>query len=187
MDGRNSSADPDGVIRFDALEAVPWVNGGGSTRVIAEDAAANDGEWTYRVSVADLTGAQPFSPFPGVHRHLTFLGPGTLEISVNDVVTTLQPCEEITFEGEDAVRSEPSAHAARDLNVMSRRGRADVLCTQVSGRTVVTPASTARAELWIALEPGEVERTALAMLDASWLVTGRPSAVRGRALLVEIG
>jgi len=172
------------IVRFDACEAVPWANGKGTTRVLAVDGA--DPEWCYRVSVADLGGAQAFSAFPGIHRHLTFLGPGTLEMRIDGATTTLRPFESVEFAGEDAVHSTASSPGARDLNVMSRRGRRPVR-ERVLDAGAVHPAGDAAEALWIALEPGTIAGAEVRMLDVAHLPVGAPVVASGRGLLVEIG
>lgn len=175
------------VVRYASCPPTPWANGNGSTRVLIDDAPEAGGEWTYRVSVADLSGAQPFSRFPGIHRHLTFLGPGALSLTVNGAASSLLPLDDVEFEGEDAVRSEPSAAAARDLNVMSRRGGRTVRAVQVRAAGVLPRSETGPA-LWIALEEeASVDGTPLEMLDVARLPAGRPTRAHGRGLLVEIG
>ncbi len=113
-------------------------NGGGSTRVLVDD--ADEGrEWTYRVSVADLSVHQPFSRFEGVDRHLTFLGPGSLRMTVNGVERTLDRWQEIRFLGEDAVASEPSEPTASDLNMMARRIARTLTVTPTAGVSIISP------------------------------------------------
>jgi environmental stress-induced protein Ves len=56
---------------------VPWKNGRGSTLELASDASAPSGDWTWRLSLADVPERAPFSLFPGVDRLLACLeGPG---------------------------------------------------------------------------------------------------------------
>lgn len=173
------------VIRFDECPAVPWANGKGTTRVLVNDASP-DGSWTYRVSVADLTGAQTFSTFPGIHRHLTFLGPGELALQIEGVATTLGPWESIAFEGEDAVSSAASAPGARDLNVMSRRGRRTVVERALTAGDVRVSREVERV-LWIALEPGTVAGIEVGPLDVADLPLGSTVTATGGGLLVELG
>ena len=173
------------VIRFDDCTAVPWANGKGTTRVLVRDAAP-DGEWTYRVSVADLTGTQEFSAFPGVHRHLTFLGPGVLLLKIDGVTTPLSPLESTAFEGEDAVSSATSAADARDLNVMSRRGRRTVREFSLAPGEVRASDDVERA-LWIALEPGTIDSVEVGHLDVADLPPGSLVTATARGLLVEVG
>lgn len=173
------------VVRFAASESVVWANGRGSTRVLVDDGRERGGSWTYRVSVAELAGAQSFSHFPGVDRHLTFLGPGALSISVNDAATTLVPFGEIRFGGEDAVRTKPSTSPSHDLNVMARRGVCSADVVQTHGVASLT--STASTALWISLqEGGQVENLWLERLDVARLPLGTPTQVSGAGVLIEL-
>lgn len=173
------------VVRFAASTSVPWSNGGGSTRVLVDDGDERGGLWSFRISVAELTGAQPFSSFPGVDRHLTFLGPGTLFIRVNGAPSTLRPREDIRFDGADAVDSEPSISPARDLNVMVRRDVCTARVVQTDGVSTVTPSGS--TALWISLqEGGRVRQLRLGELDVARLPLGTPVEVSGRGVLVDI-
>lgn len=174
------------IVRFADSVALPWANGKGSTRVLLDD-DTGDG-WTYRVSVADLSGRQTFSSFPGVRRHLVSLGPGSLLLNINGVERTLQPLESVEFEGEDAVVSEPSERAARDLNIMVRRdaGTARILDITTLELTV-QPESAGRVAFVIALEPGcLVSGCHLQPLDVAILPPGQTTRADGRAVLVQI-
>ncbi|MBN9183300.1 MAG: HutD family protein, partial [Microbacterium sp.] len=174
------------VIRFASRESRPWANGGGSTRVLIDD-ATTDGAWTYRISVAELVGMQPFSRFPGVDRHLTFLGPGTLALSIDGVRSALAPFDEVVFRGEDEVVSTPSDPSARDLNVMVRRDQRGLRAARLSGARTLTPSPDAVATVWISLAAGGVVGgRALQELDVALLPGGRPSPVSGRGLLAEV-
>ena len=111
------------VIRFGALAASPWKNGGGSTVEIAvhpEGAGIDDFEW--RVSVADVRSDGPFSRFEGVDRILTLLSGGPLWLDFPDHAVRLEACTPpFAFAGETAVTGRLGAGPARDLNVMTRR------------------------------------------------------------------
>lgn len=99
---------------------VAWKNGLGSTLELATDAP----DWTWRLSIADVPAAAPFSNFPGVDRFLACLeGPG-LKISRHGQ-TVLVPSEgeAIAFAGEEAVSGEPLGPGVRDINLMVRRDR----------------------------------------------------------------
>lgn len=173
-------------MRFASRPPKAWANGGGSTRVLVDDADALVGEWTYRVSVADLSGHQPFSRFEGVDRHLTFLGPGSLRMTVNGVERMLDRWQDICFLGEDAVTSEPSESSARDLNVMVRRGARTLRATPTVGVTTISP-SAAVSVMWISLEPGGfVDKQSVAELDLAMLSPTETVKVEGRGLHCEI-
>lgn len=173
-------------IRFAGIAPLPWANGGGSTRVLLDDGTPGV-DWSYRISVADLSGAQPFSRFPGIDRHLTFLGPGELSMHVDGDAVALGRHDEIRFPGEADVSSAPSAPSARDLNVMVRRAlcRAAVVRTEAS--TILRPDPYARASLWISLRPGgRLSDLDLAELDVAVLPPGGPVRAEGLGLFVEI-
>ncbi|URX63392.1 HutD family protein [Luteibacter anthropi] len=115
------------IIRFDELKAVPWKNGLGITReiaVIPEGAGMDDFLW--RVSIADVDTASPFSTFPGIDRTIVLLeGDGftmTLDGEREHALTV--PCEPFSFAGEAKVEVRLAGGATRDFNLMVRRGKA---------------------------------------------------------------
>lgn len=59
------------IIRFEDLALQPWKNGGGVTREIAARREAGALQW--RLSIADVASAGPFSFFPGLLRVLTVI------------------------------------------------------------------------------------------------------------------
>jgi uncharacterized protein len=109
-----------------ALPALPWKNGGGSTRTIAvspPDAGLDDFDW--RISVAEVASSGDFSIFPGVDRTILLLdGPGmTLRFDDGRIVPLTAPFEPHAFRGDDAVHSQLLG-SSRDFNVMTRRSHA---------------------------------------------------------------
>ncbi|MDV6330318.1 HutD family protein [Asticcacaulis sp. 201] len=101
--------------------AVPWKNGGGVTREIAVfPEGANMDEFLWRVSMADVTEAGPFSRFDGIDRHLTVLA-GRLQLDLSDNRRTLQAGDSLAFDGSTPVHGTPLLPVT-DLNVMTRRG-----------------------------------------------------------------
>lgn len=119
------------LLRGAALVASPWKNGGGVTREIAvsPDAAALDA-FQWRVSVADVASAGPFSCFAGIDRTLVLLeGAGMLLDEAGGPTHALtRPFDIAYFAGETAITARLVDGATRDFNVMTRRGavRADV-------------------------------------------------------------
>ena len=115
------------IIRFDALKAVPWKNGLGITREIAvEPPGASMEDFLWRVSIADVDTASPFSRFPGIDRTIVLLqGDGftmTLDGDQRHALTT--PCVPFSFPGEAHVEVALAGGATRDFNLMVRRGHA---------------------------------------------------------------
>ncbi|MCC8401466.1 HutD family protein [Paraburkholderia sp. MMS20-SJTN17] len=121
------------LIRGASLVAAPWKNGGGLTREVAafpppgsgQGAAGSDFLW--RVSVADVEQAGPFSRFDGVERTLVLLsGAGMLLDEIGDagVVATQalrQPLDIARFSGETRIDARLVDGATRDFNLMVRR------------------------------------------------------------------
>jgi hypothetical protein len=114
---------------------VPWKNGLGAALEIATDAAEPGGEWTWRLSIADMPSRAPFSVFPGIDRFIACLaGPGlNLERSG---VRSLVPREgdALPFAGEELVSGEPLGPGVRDVNLLLRRGRWRGRMTLARGR-----------------------------------------------------
>lgn len=107
------------------ITPVPWRNGAGVTRELAQAADA-DGQQLWRVSLADLAEDSAFSSFPGTDR--LFIALGRLALTIDGVVVSLDTGDQARFAGEAAV-SVALEKPTRALNVMTRRGRcrADVV------------------------------------------------------------
>jgi environmental stress-induced protein Ves len=113
------------IVPFAELKAVPWKNGLGVTReIIVEPAGATMNDFLWRVSIADVDTASPFSRFPGVDRTIVLLdGDGftmTLDGDRDHALTTA--CVPIAFPGEAVVEVALAGDATRDFNLMLRRG-----------------------------------------------------------------
>jgi environmental stress-induced protein Ves len=103
---------------------VPWKNGLGATLEVASDAAAPGGEWTWRLSIADVPSRAPFSLFPGIDRFIACLsGPGlTLERGDARLIVPSEG-DALAFPGEELVTGAPLGPGVRDANLMLRRDR----------------------------------------------------------------
>ena len=121
------------LIAYASLVSTPWKNAGGSTAEIAVSppgAGFDDFDW--RLSLATIRAAGPFSVFPGVDRTLALVdGPGLiLDIDIDSVIgggrrrVALGGDEAlVAFPGEAAVGASLDGGAATDFNVMTRRAR----------------------------------------------------------------
>jgi len=104
---------------------VPWKNGGGVTRDVAvfpPGTGLDDFAW--RLSIADVHVASPFSHFAGIDRSLSVLT-GSLELAIEgDGVPVLLVPETgaHAFPGDVPVSGRPIDGMVRDLNLMVRRG-----------------------------------------------------------------
>lgn len=103
---------------------MPWRNGGGVTFEVARSpthARLEDFDW--RVSIAEVASDGPFSAYPGVQRVIMLLDGAWMGLRVDGVRRRLAPLEPFMFDGASVTSCEiPSP--TRDLNVMTRRGRA---------------------------------------------------------------
>jgi uncharacterized protein len=118
------------ILRAADRRAVPWKNGGGVTREVAAwPPGSGFDDFAWRVSMAEVREAGPFSRFAGVDRILAVVE-GALRLAVQNAgVFELSPrSAPLAFDGEVATSAELILGPALDLNVMTRRGAA---CAQV--------------------------------------------------------
>jgi environmental stress-induced protein Ves len=131
-----------------SVPSSPWKNGGGSTRTLAvEPSHATFDDFLWRISLAEVSSPGAFSLFPGIDRTIVIWSGNGLTLQASDWQHVLQPLVPFFFKGEDEVVSHLVAGPTTDLNVMVRRGRADVL-VEVAHQTVTL---TDPAEITIVL------------------------------------
>ncbi|EIF31719.1 hypothetical protein BCh11DRAFT_07251 [Burkholderia sp. Ch1-1] len=122
------------LIRGAELVAAPWKNGGGVTREVAAfpEGAGLDA-FVWRVSVADVAQAGPFSRFAGIDRTLVLLsGAGMLLDEAGDgssahgvkTYALTQALDMAHFTGEARIEARLVDGATRDFNLMVRRDAA---------------------------------------------------------------
>ncbi|MGJ7509156.1 HutD/Ves family protein [Variovorax sp. GT1P44] len=129
------------VHRFDiaSLTAAPWKNGGGVTReIVCSPAGAGMDGFDWRVSIATIDKAGPFSAFAGVDRVIMLLDGAGVRLRSADgrIDHRLEvPHAPFTFSGDVALDCELLGGTSTDFNVMSRRGRlrADVRVLRENG------------------------------------------------------
>jgi environmental stress-induced protein Ves len=116
------------LIRGADLVGAPWKNGGGVTREVAafpEQAGMDAFVW--RVSIADVAQAGPFSRFDGIDRTLVLLaGAGmvldeTVGAQVLKSHALKQPLDLARFDGEVHIDARLVDGTTRDFNLMVRR------------------------------------------------------------------
>jgi hypothetical protein len=121
------------LIRGGELVAARWKNGGGVTREIAAfPQGAGLDTFVWRVSVADIGQAGPFSRFAGIDRTLVLLsGAGMVLDEARAQGPTPTQTHALThaldiarFAGEAALDARLIDGATRDFNLMVRRGAA---------------------------------------------------------------
>jgi uncharacterized protein len=135
------------IIRYAQLKPRPWRNGGGVIRDVAgvrspavatggpgeasdhgeagdraQAAGAQDSAWQWRVSIAEVSKAGAFSPFPGMDRVLTVIDGELLLLRVDGIEHPLEKYRPFRFSGDaDSAGALPTGDI-RDLNVITRRG-----------------------------------------------------------------
>ncbi|WP_094781003.1 HutD/Ves family protein [Paraburkholderia ribeironis] len=119
------------LIRGVDLVATPWKNGGGVTREVAafpeREQGAAPGDFVWRVSVADVAQAGPFSRFDGVDRTLVLLSGAGMLLDEMDGATVVkshaltQTLDIARFNGETRIDARLVDGATRDFNLMVRR------------------------------------------------------------------
>lgn len=182
------------IIRFADLKPQPWRNGGGVTTQIAghpDAASLQDGEWDWRVSIAEVTKAGDFSPFPGMERVLTVVEGELLLLTVDGAEHPLEKYRPFRFPGGSDTSCALPTGDIRNLNVITRAG-------SFKGFTSIIEISKKRAhplfagQLGILLQgqatasDGTQEPEALARYDA---VAGSDSAspeILGRGFLAVV-
>jgi environmental stress-induced protein Ves len=115
---------------------MPWANGGGVSYEIARFPAEGDFDW--RISLADVAQSGPFSILPGIDRVLVLLSGESVTLrpdsgdgwesgqaAQSDDVVTLRELEPFAFAGEVPYTCTLNTGPAQDFNVMTRRG----MCT----------------------------------------------------------
>ncbi|MFD9075186.1 HutD/Ves family protein [Streptomyces lasiicapitis] len=119
------------VLRWSEYRTMPWKNGGGTTREVASgtlqappaSAEPADG-FDWRMSIADVDAGGPFSPFPGIDRVITLVEGEGMVLTVDGTQQLVEPLSPFAFSGDAVTDCRLKAGAVRDMNVMTRRGRA---------------------------------------------------------------
>jgi environmental stress-induced protein Ves len=121
------------ILRWDDAPPRPWKNGGGSTReLLSSPPGSSTEDFDWRISVADITAAAPFSHFPGVRRRTAALTGAVglvidgepfelTALTVPNAETELGNIDSLSYDGALDVRCEaPRSRPTRLLNVMTR-------------------------------------------------------------------
>ena len=115
------------IIRLADCPPQPWKNGLGSTREIAvHPATAGIDDFVWRVSIAEVDSAAPFSRFPGIDRQIVLLDGAGFTMTMDDSRRheLTRPFEPFAFPGEADVAVALAGGPTRDFNLMVRRARA---------------------------------------------------------------
>ena len=142
----DAPADTTRVIPANRYRRERWKNQLGWTREIARSPA--QGEWDWRLSIAEIEQDAPFSRFDGIERELVLLSGQGLRLRFDDgcTQTLLPPHARVRFAGERGVTGELIDGPTQDFNLMWRRERLDA---QLWHRPLVGP-------MVVFVEPGSL-------------------------------
>lgn len=152
-----------------ALIAVPWANGGGVTRVIADRPGA------FRLSLATIAKVGPFSHFPGFMRHFALVT-GHIDLSVKAGALDAQS-PPVTFSGNLPVSATPHDGPALALNLMVPDGAPRLALVRSTGDVRVDAVAI------FACGPVMIDGTVALDRHDTMLCNG-PVRLIGRALVV---
>jgi environmental stress-induced protein Ves len=172
------------VLRAASRAVVPWRNGAGTTTVVAEGpTSAGTTEPLWRVSIATIGRSAPFSEFVGVDRLLMPLSEAGLDLVVDSRRVRVERSSVLAFAGESEVEAVDVVSPGLDLNLMTRRGRAE---GRLSAVRVPAVLEVAEHEVVVAIVvAGEVRvgDDALGELDALQVDGAASLTVAGKGLL----
>ncbi|MGC1549584.1 MAG: HutD family protein [Rhodanobacter sp.] len=134
------------IIRQQDCLPQPWKNGLGSTREIAvHPSGASSDHFLWRVSVAEVDSAAPFSAFPGIDRTIALLAGAGFTMTLDDgrVHALHTPFEPFMFPGEAQVAVALVHGPTRDFNLMVRRAhaRGELHVQRTPGTCLLDPAT----------------------------------------------
>ncbi|MCQ9164809.1 HutD family protein [Arthrobacter sp. STN4] len=118
------------IIRYASLKPAPWANGGGVTRQLAAGtpgsttlgAGAKGDAWDWRISIAEVGKAGPFSALPGIDRILTIIDGELIALSIDGTEQALEKFRPFRFSGDSDTSASLPTGPLTDLNLMTRRG-----------------------------------------------------------------
>lgn len=172
------------LLRLHDCPARPWKNGQGRTRELAvEPAGAGMDDFLWRVSVAEVDSAAPFSAFPGIDRTIVLLEGAGFLMALDDGRThaLTEPYVPFEFAGEATVAVTLAGGATRDFNLMVRRGRAHGRVgvwrqpddARLEAQTVLLYCARGRLEVdGLVLEAGDAWRPETAAPARLWMAPG---------------
>ena len=118
------------IIRYASLKPAPWANGGGVTRQLAAGtvdsttlgSGVKGDTWDWRISIAEVSKAGPFSVLPGIDRILTIIDGDLIALTVDGTGQALEKYRPHRFSGDATTSATLPTGSLMDLNLMTRRG-----------------------------------------------------------------
>jgi environmental stress-induced protein Ves len=126
------------LVHLSDVAPVPWRNGGGVTRELAVSPA--QGDWHWRMSVAEVDGSGPFSRFEGIDRWFAVLEGAGVRLDVQGEVK--REAHRITrnsapfyFDGGAPTHCTLVDGRTQDFNLMVRRGSTPARMLRINAPT----------------------------------------------------
>ena len=170
------------LFKAAARPEMPWKNGGGMTRLVAS-APGKGREFGWRMSLADVNEAGPFSVFPGISRLMGILE-GRLRLEVKGMATVeLAPgSPAFAFPGDAPTFGAPLGGMVRDINLMFDPECFDATLDYAAAE--LERAAGVAAHLVLALEELVLNGEALGAMDAALVPAGEAISAHGGGLWV---
>ena len=108
-----------GVTIYRDHVSMPWPNGAGVTHEVVRFPI--DGEFQWRISLADIENDCPFSVMPGVDRGIVLMEGQHMVLANADEFIRVDELVVFNYPGEIAFDCNLPYGPAKDLNIMSRR------------------------------------------------------------------
>jgi uncharacterized protein len=173
------------ILRWEDHRRMPWRNGGGVTYEVASSPAGNElADFDWRISIAEVKGGGPFSAFPEIDRTIVLIEGEWMELTVDGQAHRFGLREPFRFDGGSETMCEV-AGPSRDLNVMTRRGRASASVSIVEGDGPSRGPVEGPEVVVVCLTPGVVladdagTEATLSPRDAAVSHGGAPLTIRG--------
>lgn len=129
------------IARFADAQTMPWLGGGGVTHELAREPA--DGDFGWRLSVAEVQQDGPFSRIDGVDRVIVLCTDRRMVLHTPDSVE-LQRFSPYSFDGGTEIACSVPDGPTHDFNVMTRRGVHGAQVATVVGARSQVEANDAR-------------------------------------------
>jgi hypothetical protein len=180
------------VRRWEQHRRMPWRNGGGVTYEVASSPADSDlGDFDWRISIADVEAGGPFSAFPDIDRTIILIEGEWMALTVDGQRHRFGVRDPFSFDGAGETLCEVPRRS-RDLNVMTRRGRATASVAVLAANSPGREAIDGMATVFVCLTPSvrlasadgtEVELDAL---DAALTTDSAPLTIGSDGAVVAI-
>jgi environmental stress-induced protein Ves len=141
-------------ISLDSIAGTPWRNGGGTTQELA--AFPPQGDWRWRMSVARVDRAGPFSAFEGVERWFAVLSGAGVRLQVDGASHELTAhTPPLRFDGGAPAHCTLLDGPTQDFNLMVR-GKGGRMA-RIDGEAAFDVAPSTTVALWSGPHPARAQ------------------------------